>query len=677
MSINTVLTSRQTQFKNYFQDGITIPGNANVALTKFSLDVPVFKQTVLTVPAVDPGDYNDAFLTVFIDGIEKDVTWQNLFDAFVDYPVLGNQSTAERDITIAEFYSGIYEFFLNNNLYLSTDGNAYESKCPIMWAIARAIQEAYQFYTVENISEYDDSFTDIPEGRIDAVYDAPVGAVAYTNSYIRASNPIKYSLNVSYNPNAIAIGNVTTSNFLAADVLNWTVGGVGNRLTSTAGALNIGYGNGVDIDLNGGYIITTPTLAAGGSSAFGLVLQGHGSGAGDVFMPSAFATMDLATPLIDIGIQYEFNGANTVFKIIDGQQQHINYNGATFDIQNLSVFRPYVAVNRFTNANDRFAILVKRGNIIDGNYSFVFEIKMGAGANVTNYTTIYTGSRTVKSGMIRPVPMFISSNTAGNIFNDIDFIQTGADTVLQIGAALDSRNPGFNSFRIGFGGSEDLDKPDYRDFLNGIGLNYRTSGGQVLVAETSGFKISYEGTPTNKIISWDPAVDDNSFSQYLQSFYWIGERNIRDFYVYDTGQRFWSVDRNLALTNLPKYLDVFLLNHTNKNYSGSFITQGLISNMDGEDRLVGTIPFPQQIPISQVVSIQYETFNPYYRPINNPQAYVTNEFIIEVSYKDFITNIKKTIRSITGTLRLELNFKKSVNQNVKRLTARNDLLPII
>ena len=99
--------------------------------------------------------------------------------------------------------------------------------------------------------------------------------------------------------------------------------------------------------------------------------------------------------------------------------------------------------------------------------------------------------------------------------------------------------------------------------------------------------------------------------------------------------------------------------------------------MDGEDRLVGTIPFPQDIPISQVVSIQYETFNPYYRPFNNPEPYITNEFIIEVSYKDFINNTKKTISNITGTLRLELNFNKSNNQNVKRLTARNDLLPII
>ena len=57
--------------------------------------------------------------------------------------------------------------------------------------------------------------------------------------------------------------------------------------------------------------------------------------------------------------------------------------------------------------------------------------------------------------------------------------------------------------------------------------------------------------------------------------------------------------------------------------------------------------------------------------------YLTNEFIIEVSYKDHRTNLKKFINQILGTLRLELNFNKSNRQNVKRITETNNLIPLI
>ena len=55
MSINCISTSNKTQFKNYFQDSITLPANSNVALTKLSLDVPIFVQTYSKVPVIPIG----------------------------------------------------------------------------------------------------------------------------------------------------------------------------------------------------------------------------------------------------------------------------------------------------------------------------------------------------------------------------------------------------------------------------------------------------------------------------------------------------------------------------------------------------------------------------------------------------------------------------------------------
>ena len=97
MSINTVLTSDRTQFRNYFSDGLTLPAHSNVALTKLSLEVPVFTQTSLYVPAIADADRTDNALLVTIDGIEQDITWTDLYNAFVDYPTFQDQSEAEQE----------------------------------------------------------------------------------------------------------------------------------------------------------------------------------------------------------------------------------------------------------------------------------------------------------------------------------------------------------------------------------------------------------------------------------------------------------------------------------------------------------------------------------------------------------------------------------------------------
>ena len=93
--------------------------------------------------------------------------------------------------------------------------------------------------------------------------------------------------------------------------------------------------------------------------------------------------------------------------------------------------------------------------------------------------------------------------------------------------------------------------------------------------------------------------------------------------------------------------------------------------------MVGSVPVLEDISESQILELNYETYNPYYRPFGNPNPFVTNDFVIEISYKDHRTNVKKFINQILGTLRLELNFNKSNRQNVKRITEVNELIPLI
>ena len=680
MSINTVLTSDRTQFRNFFSDGITLPAHSNVALTKLSLEVPVFTQTSLMVPQILPADRTDNALLVTIDGIEQNITWNDLYNAFVDYPEFANPSLAEQDITEDDFFSGTYPFFINNDLYLSTDGNTFQSKCPPMYMLARAISEKYQFYDINNVSEYTDSYSGVPDNQsLSAAYAG--GTVNYTNSYVRGSTPNKYKINASYNPVNRTLAATTESTFPATDLLTGTWTYPANILTSSAASVNVAYNNTADIDLNGGYQRVTPNLAAGGITAWGYSLVGRGNGTTDKHLPKTYTEFEDATPIIDIGIQFEYVtvGADNylVYKVIDGQEQYIHYNGANHSVEHYSKFKPYDAISRF-DSGDRFAIVCRRGNILDDGYQYVFDIKQGDGVDVTTYKTIYTSTKTLNNPAIQMVPVFLSNAVAGNTFGGINYVETGTDTLNQGNSILRAGGAFLDCFKIGIGDGNDNDKAEYRDFFNGLGLNYRVSGGQ-LDPLGNGFFIEYSGDATNKTISWDPVTKNESGSGYLDTRYWIGETRINNIFRYNTVFNWWEVDDTLSLNNMPKYLDVYLLNHTNKNYSGSFINTATFSGggNEGEDRLVGSVPVLEDITQSQILELNYETYNPYYRPLSNPNPFVTNEFIIEISYKDHRTNLKKFINQLLGTVRLELNFNKSNRQNVKRITEINQLVPLI
>lgn len=688
MSINTILTSDRTQFKNYLNDGIAIPANAAVALSKCAIDVPIFAQKMLRVPLISNALRTRNLFNITIDGIERNITFREFYTAFTEYPdAAAFPFGVDQDVTEDIFYGGLYEFFVNNKLYLSTDAITYISKAPFMWVLAKAISNAFQFYRCTDITEYEEKYCGIPDNQLISCNFAG-GAVNYTRSYVRAVEPKDYKLNVAYEIATQTGRAITDSAFAANDLLTWVAGGTGNRLTSAGGAaVNVGYANTSDIDLNGGYMVVTPTLASTGTSAWGYSLEGHGDGATDKYLPKTYATIDLATPIIDIGIQFEAIQIGGVdfftYKIIDGQKQYVFYDGATSQVANLSIFKPNDAVSQFTNANDRFAIVCRRGNIIDGNFQFVFDVRMGTGANVNNYTTIYTSTKTLNNPNIQMIPVFLSSAIAGNIFNDIEFVQTGADTIAQGASYRSNQGDRLNTFSIRVGDDTLLDDPDVRDFVNGVGLDFYGAD-HTLNSASNRYtqKISYDGDVLNKVLSWKPPIiasTQEGAAGGILTGYWMGELTLANIFRFVGGSLRVNVSNGI-LQDLPKYLNVFLLNHTNKNYSGSFIgTTGILGSNDGEDKLVGTIPFVVEDPdVSQIVQINYETFNPYYRPLNNPNVFTTNEFVVEISYKDFRTDEKHQINQIDGLVKVELNFIKRNNINVKRITGGgNSIVPII
>ena len=316
---------------------------------------------------------------------------------------------------------------------------------------------------------------------------------------------------------------------------------------------------------------------------------------------------------------------------------------------------------------------------MDNGYQYIFDILMGVdGNNISTFTTIYTSTITLSNPAIQIVPIFCSNNYPGNQFKSIRYVPSGVDTIAQ-GTQSIFGGYQYDTFTLGIGDNEESDTPAYRDFWNSLGLNTHISGAQ-LDPINGGFNLTYNGTPNNKVLGWNPSNKTRSGSGFLETRYWIGETRLNNIYRYDDLTNNWEVDPDSSLEDMPKYLDIYLLNHTNKNFNGSFISNNTFQggSMEGENRLVGTVPFSSDdLSESKIVKLYYETFNPYYRPMNNPSAYVTNELIMEVSYKDFRTNVKKFVGNIIGTTRMELNFIKGVKQNVKRITGLNELIPIV
>ena len=196
--------------------------------------------------------------------------------------------------------------------------------------------------------------------------------------------------------------------------------------------------------------------------------------------------------------------------------------------------------------------------------------------------------------------------------------------------------------------------------------------------------MTYDGTPLNKNIGWKTNFKDQDNTNGNYSVFWIGKNKLSDFYKFDTVSETWVVrgvdDGGLAF--LPKLLNVYLLNLTAKNYSGSynnFQTVGAaVDTTNGEDRLVGTIPVDiEDTTAASELLIQYEPFNAYYRPLNNPDNYTINEFMIEVSFKDFTTDQRKTIDDLIGVMKLELNIKRGADPNVRKVMGMSGMMPVI
>ena len=687
MSINAVLTSDKANFQNYFPDGIVIPERANMALTKLGMDIPVIAQNTINLPLVpDPAL---EMIRVEIDGIVHNITWREFYTAWTQYPDPAVVGTLEPNMTEDNFFgitgTDSYQFWTNNSVIFDSAAGSPQSKPPLLWCLARAIENKFQFYSCRDITEYETHYSGIGDGQT-----ITGNGANYNNSSFKATSVKRYGLNVSYAPSKISNQAFTPAPAFSATELNG-FGFAGNLLTSTVTAtparVNMAVGNDMIIDPNGGFLSVRPNIPVANltnNMAFGLSLEGQGSSVNDEYTAARdFPTLAQATTCIDIGVQFETfqdtGGAVIhVYKIIDGQKEFVFYDGADADNLTLSSFKPNIALVKFDNDIDRFYILQRRGNNKNNTNQFIFEILHGTdGEDISNARVVYTATRYLDNADIIPTPIFLSDNIAGNVFQTPQYLARELDSEQEGSQEFSYRGGSIGTFKLSPSTTTFYDDASSKEFWGRLGFMFNTTG-QDNVDNTMNFKISTEGTQLNKSLYWSQGGSPQEIGYFNNTDYFLGAGNLREIYFYEAGSTQWKTITTNALTDIPKYINVYLTNQNITAYTGSANLANTAFTQQGEDRLLCLVPFDTNITSeSGIAQIRYETFNPYYRPLNNPISYKMNDFIVEISVHDPNTNVRYEIKNIAGILKMGLNITKSVRPNIDRITRHNDLVPII
>jgi len=664
MSLNLSVVADKCEFTNEFSDGIILPANSSVALTKTNMTLPIVVQNILKSPFVNPANYNDVGFFVNIDGIRKGITWQNFFDAFREY----DNSVLEPNITIADFYSGKYQFFTNNKILFKTlvhNATRDSDKPSVSWVLSRAINNAFNFYSCRECSNFTSQSINIGQPNLQGNSLIGRNNHNYNNSLLYSVIQDEIGLNIFYDPYKLyAEGNglptATTVQNNACHEFNNVVGSLTG--TGNGNAIAVSRGS-YEVDINGGYIRCQPNHI-GGSMSWGFNLSSSGSLSSTIAPDGATAIKKV----IHVGISFDTNNRLT---ILDGISQVPVYNGnVVADIPFNHIVDDF-QTRTYNNNADYFFIQILKN--IEGNYIFnIYQGTDNTPLDNTNVFLIYSCKTQIKHATVIPTEVFTSSANA-NVFNDIAHTQASVDTLIQ--QDLSSRyNYGIrNTFTIETNFSTN-NQVNITNFFNALGLQnfnktHTLNADPLLTEWQNNSKVTYEGNCLNKTIRWKTNFKDGDNRNTNINYYWVGKIRPKDFYVYKSiGETAagvalnsaWVVNDETSLSNLPKELNVFINNLDLKSYQGSYHSLTSTQTQVGQTRLVGTIPldFEENNPTNAFLDIYYETFNPYYRPINNPEPFKINQLQVEISYKNPNTDKRETIDEVDGLLRCEFNIRK-------------------
>ena len=694
MSLNIETTSDKPNFINYFSDPLILPQNSQIVLTKTNVSVPIIVSPSVRVP--NPDDPDTVACKVSIDGIDKFITWTEIYDA-AEYYFTNNFSLDQ--ITDPAAFFGVYDFLPNQQLvvlcandYNNAAGLTDKMKVGFNTLLAYAINQLYDFYDIQPAPTYRKAegitLTNTLQNTITTALESVAGVnikgalEEYTNDILE-----EIGFNIAYNPNAITASTATTFNWSAADSLtNWTRTGA-DVLTSSATGVNVAFAtqnaSGFSVDPNGGWVGAVPE-STGGTMAYGLSLVGEFGGWDSNFLAGAGTTCDDYINLIDVGWKFKANAnGTTTAQVIDGKTDNASYDGGTTLLPQIPITEPPHLVNRAT-AGEKFFIHIKRGSIVNGTTEFIFSLFSGTSPILeATDNLIYVCKRTFGGGLLNPTLIALSDNVVGNIFSSWSYITKTNESKEQGNYFNSPENYTGGTFSREFSiepqYGDNTDNDTTADFWRAWGL---ISYENMVLAQPPGqtppygrryFTNKTKGTNLLRTFKNKVNLENTSFN----ISYMIGQSDISKIWT-NVG---FTTDLNPAylVANLPAQLHISIDNLDLKNFNGTMLggigTTG--SNQPtGQrpcvDRTIGTIPLPiDKIVESDNYLLQYEPYNLIYRPINNPNNFTINQLQIAIFYYDFLTNIRQNLEVIDGICNLELNIK----QGYKPQKPNNELLP--
>jgi len=637
------ITGNKARFDNYLTDPMMIPKNGKVCLNKASFSIPVWTQRFITMPNLAVVTHTQIMMFVNLNGVTNHITWTEFYNA---WDAINDVETR----TINDFYSGSYNFYMNNLLEFQDLNTSAVSTLPTFTEVlARALDTKFSFFDFVSSDIIINSILVDTVGGDTLTLNGTDYLIQPSESTIK-----NFSLIAQYAPEKLSDSNpVNMSNALSPNEY-WNlnncrlVGGDGNDLdfnfagggaTIEGAAIAKGQTNSWAIDPNGGYW--------GFRASLGNDPCEIGCGILFVNNETKINNSVVGTPILNMedfkaGIIFKDNGTIETYQVIDG----ITYDGAGNSEPNLY---PVNDIFEYDNDVDQFYIQVRRAAGFEGSSGkFIFRYLQGDINNpgYENAHCFYQTTQIVPSGDVKIVPavyckQFGGTVAGGSKINDNVIVSLTQDSIEMGSEALLFTD---NNLQIvpNVGNGTD---PTVYPFFQSIGLGQNESSSRTIASFIS-------STLANKI-EW-------SFGS-ISKKYFIGVNDTKNIFQNNTQHLLLSTS---GQTELPRQIEVSLLNLGHTPHTGSFAQDVLFTEPDINKVIsyINTDPSYFNNEDNIYLEYVYEAFNFVCRRLKNRSKTPLANFQIKLGYKNFLTNLEEVIDQVRGTVKLEILFQQDQDE---------------
>ncbi len=621
------LTGNKPSFNNYLTDPMILPVNAKVCLNKASFAIPVWTQQYLEMPLLDNTEYNNVMFIVELNGISREISWEDFYDAW-------NDLTSIEVASIGDFYDGTYKFYFNNLIYWVSTTNTLNTVPTFSEVLAKAMNNIFLFFDIQP-SDIIKNGVRTEINRNDSMNINGIEYFPYTSNLQIEALQIVSEYNPSKNWEAI-LPMSTANNTLWTAINDVTVTNneeFGSLLNFTHSGTPKVYG--------GIAICETPMDPNCGVWRFRPVMTGDGNMIASFLFDSLYLDINTALETFDqssveIGIKFNRDGDDLSYSFLDTV---ITEEAGITNVQYPTKDDDQKILN-FTDNTDIFFITCHKAANYDtkgGKYTFKFYKSDGANNDINDAALMYSSTYSLSSPGVAMFPIALADNENSQLQRNA-FIELTQDSETMDKPTALASNKAFTIRPQP--DSDQVDNLFYQhEFFDSIGL-YQNE-------DDSNLKVSYDAAPMSNRIKWTTGK--------LKKRYFIGVNNIKK--IFNGDEAF--LDLKEGSTAIPRQIEVSLLNTSHTPHTGSFAQEVLFTEPDINKVIsyINTNADYFNTDNNIYLEYVYEAFNIVCRRLKNRSKLPLNNFQIKIGYKDFITNEEKVIDALQGIAKLEILFE--------------------